>query len=53
MIVEVDETVHSRKGIIKKPTTLDETRRDTVWIIGGIYNFDEKILYNTNYKPYY
>lgn len=34
--IEIDETVLSRRGIIKNPTTLDDETRDTVWIVGGV-----------------
>ncbi|MGL6132098.1 MAG: IS1595 family transposase, partial [Fusobacteriaceae bacterium] len=32
--MEVDETVLSRKGIIREPTSTDDSRTDTVWILG-------------------
>ena len=35
IIVEVDESVLSRKGIIRNPAGADDTK-DTVWILGGI-----------------
>lgn len=41
-IVEIDETVLSRRGIIRNPTSFDEIRSDTVWILGCIDRNDEK-----------
>lgn len=41
-IVEVDETVISRRGIIRNPSSTDDNMRDTVWIIGGIDSSDDK-----------
>lgn len=34
--VQVDETVLSRRGIIRSPTSTDDNTRDTVWIIGAV-----------------
>lgn len=42
IIVEVDETVLSRRGIIRNPTSYDENMQDTVWIVGAIDNTNEK-----------
>lgn len=35
-IVEVDESVISRRGIIRNPTTLDDNTADTIWILGAV-----------------
>ncbi|KAG0421007.1 hypothetical protein DMUE_6317, partial [Dictyocoela muelleri] len=35
-IVEADETVLSRRGIIKCPTATDDEKKDTIWIFGAI-----------------
>jgi len=40
--VEVDETVLSRRGVIRNPTRLDDTTRDTVWIVGAIDNSERR-----------
>ncbi|KCZ73746.1 hypothetical protein H311_05295, partial [Anncaliia algerae PRA109] len=42
VIVECDETVLSRRGIIRNPTSMDSNRRDTVWILGVIDNTNER-----------
>ncbi|KCZ74389.1 hypothetical protein H311_04646, partial [Anncaliia algerae PRA109] len=42
VIVECDETVLSRRGIIRNPTSMDSKRRDTVWILGVIDNTNER-----------
>ena len=41
IIVEVDESVLSRKGIIRNLTSSDDTR-DTIWILGGIDQTEER-----------
>lgn len=41
IIVEVDESVLSRRGIIRNPTSTDDTVQDTVWILGGVDRTDE------------
>ncbi|KAG0422598.1 hypothetical protein DMUE_6197, partial [Dictyocoela muelleri] len=41
VIVEADETVLSRRGIIRNPTSTDDEMIDTVWILGAI-NLDDK-----------
>lgn len=38
IIIEVDETVISRRGLIISPTSTSDTRTDTVWILGAIEN---------------
>lgn len=35
VVVEVDETVLSRRGVIRSPTGMDDSIRDTVWVLGG------------------
>lgn len=35
-IVEVDESVISRRGIIRNPTTHDDCILDTIWILGAV-----------------
>ncbi|KAG0434099.1 hypothetical protein DMUE_5301, partial [Dictyocoela muelleri] len=35
-IVEIDETVLCRRGIIRYPTTADDELKDTIWILGAI-----------------
>lgn len=34
--VQVDETVLSRRGVIRSPTSTDDETRDTVWIVGVV-----------------
>ena len=41
IIVEAGERVLSRKGIIRNPTSADNTR-DTIWILGGIDQTKER-----------
>lgn len=36
VIVEIDESVLSRRGIVRNPTTLSDEVADTVWILGCI-----------------
>lgn len=36
VLVEVDETVLSRRGVISNPTTLQDEIADTVWVLGAI-----------------
>jgi hypothetical protein len=43
--VEVDETVLSRRGIIRNPTNFEANRRDTIWMIGAIDNSASKNFY--------
>lgn len=35
-VVEIDESVLSRRGVISNPTSTSDTTPDTVWILGGI-----------------
>ncbi|KAG0419884.1 hypothetical protein EQH57_0370 [Dictyocoela roeselum] len=35
-VVEADETVLSRRGVIRYPTSTDDQLKDTVWIFGAI-----------------
>ncbi|KAG0441226.1 hypothetical protein DMUE_1212 [Dictyocoela muelleri] len=35
-IVDVDDTVISRRGIIRNPSSIDEETPDTIWILGAI-----------------
>jgi hypothetical protein len=42
VVVECDETVLSRRGIIREPTTTDDTTRGTVWIVGVIDHTRER-----------
>lgn len=42
IVVEADETVLSRRGIIVSPTSTSDERRDTIWILGAIDNTDAK-----------
>ncbi|KAI5152230.1 hypothetical protein ENBRE01_2671 [Enteropsectra breve] len=44
-IVECDETVLSRRGIIVNPTTTEDSVRDTVWILECIDNFPARNFY--------
>ncbi|KAI5152207.1 hypothetical protein ENBRE01_2650 [Enteropsectra breve] len=46
-IVECDETVLSRRGIIVNPTTTEDSVRDTVWILGCIDNSPARNFYIT------
>ncbi|KAG0437747.1 hypothetical protein DMUE_3510 [Dictyocoela muelleri] len=39
--VEADETVLSRRGIIRYPTSTDDDVKDTVWILGVIDSVDK------------
>ncbi|KAG0420014.1 hypothetical protein EQH57_0326 [Dictyocoela roeselum] len=41
-VVEADETVISRRGIIRNPTKLDDEIKDTIWIFGAIDDSPEK-----------
>ncbi|KAG0420632.1 hypothetical protein EQH57_0073 [Dictyocoela roeselum] len=41
-IVEADETVLSRRGIIRYPTSTDDEAKDTVWIFGAIDENDKQ-----------
>lgn len=41
-VVEADETVLSRRGIIASPTSFSDLRRDTIWILGVIDNTPNK-----------
>lgn len=45
--VHLDETVLSRRGIIRNPTSTEDDRRDTVWILGGIDTTDQKNFFIT------
>lgn len=45
VIVEVDESVLSRRGIIRSPTSFDENRNDTVWILGGVEKNNPSIFF--------
>lgn len=47
MLIEIDETVISRRGIIRNPTSTDDTVRDTVWIVGAVDNTPSKNFYLT------
>lgn len=42
LVVEVDETVLSRRGVIRSPTSTSDTTADTVWIVGAIDNTPSK-----------
>ena len=42
-IVEADETVISRRGIIRSPTSLDDSVLDTIWILGAV---DKEDVFN-------
>ncbi|KAG0436312.1 hypothetical protein DMUE_4284, partial [Dictyocoela muelleri] len=35
-VVEADETVICRRGVIRYPTSTDDETRDTVWIFGAL-----------------
>ncbi|KAG0434829.1 hypothetical protein DMUE_5011 [Dictyocoela muelleri] len=43
-IVEADETVLCRRGIIRYPTSTDDEKKDTVWILGAGEKFNKKNL---------
>jgi hypothetical protein len=45
VIVEADETVLSRRGIIREPTSTDDALGGTVWIVGLIDRTNEKNFY--------
>ena len=45
IIVEVDETVLSRKGIIRNPTSFDDISLSTVWILGAVEKDNPKIFF--------
>ena len=36
VVVEADETVLSRRGVIRSPTSTSDTTADTIWIVGAI-----------------
>ncbi|KAG0432106.1 hypothetical protein DMUE_5519 [Dictyocoela muelleri] len=40
--VEADETVISRRGVIRNPTNIDDSIKDTIWIFGAIDDSPEK-----------
>lgn len=40
--VEIDETVLSRRGIVRNPTSFESNRNDTIWILGAIENSPSK-----------
>jgi hypothetical protein len=40
--IEVNETVFSRRGVIRNPTSLNDEIRDTMWIGGAIDNTNQK-----------
>lgn len=42
VVVECDETVLCRRGIIQYPTTTDDNTADTTWILGCIENTQER-----------
>ncbi|KAG0441833.1 hypothetical protein DMUE_0763 [Dictyocoela muelleri] len=42
VIVEVDESVICRKGIIRSPTCIDDETPETTWILGGIENTSQR-----------
>lgn len=42
ILVEADETVLSRRGVITSPTSLSDETKDTVWILGAIDNTPER-----------
>jgi hypothetical protein len=42
VIIEVDETVLSRRGIIREPTNTDDETPSTVWIVGAVDHTDQK-----------
>lgn len=44
-IVEIDETVLSRRQIIKCPTSIEDDFKDTIWILGAIDNTPQKNFY--------
>ncbi|KAG0419816.1 hypothetical protein DMUE_6361, partial [Dictyocoela muelleri] len=44
-IVEADETVLSRRGIIRNPTSYDDQAQDAIWILGLIDHTNEKNNY--------
>lgn len=46
-VVECDESVISRRGIIRNPTSSEDNIRDTIWILGAIDNTDQKNFYLT------
>ncbi|KAF0987680.1 hypothetical protein HZS_1437 [Henneguya salminicola] len=45
VIVEVDETALSQRGIIREPTSTDDSTPRTVWIVGLIDHSTEKNYY--------
>ncbi|KAG0418566.1 hypothetical protein DMUE_6400, partial [Dictyocoela muelleri] len=45
LVCEIDETVHSRRQIIREPTSIDDEYLDTIWIIGAVDNTPEKNFY--------
>lgn len=42
VVVEADETVLSRRGVIREPTSTDDSLAGTVWIVGVIDHTNEK-----------
>lgn len=42
VIIECDETVISRRGVIRNPSALDDSVQDTVWIFGAIDSTNNK-----------
>ena len=47
IIVEADETVLCRRGVINNPTSTNDNIAYTVWILGVIDNTPQKILFIT------
>jgi len=39
--IQLDETVVSRKGKIRSPTTVDDNLTDTIWLFGGVSEEDK------------
>ncbi|KAG0440662.1 hypothetical protein DMUE_1572 [Dictyocoela muelleri] len=44
-ITEVDDTVISRRGIIRYPTSTDDDTKETIWILGAIDSTDKSQFY--------
>ena len=50
VVVEVDETVLSRRGVISNPTSLSDEQKDTVWIVGCIDNTPQRNFFKKSSK---
>ena len=52
--MKVDDSVLLRRGIIRKPSSFDKIRNDTVWLLGGYRKLTQRcsFLRESNIKIY-